>query len=42
MGESEFDVAIVGASLAGCAAATLLARQAARVALIDPIPPPTR
>jgi 2-polyprenyl-6-methoxyphenol hydroxylase-like FAD-dependent oxidoreductase len=33
-----FDVAIVGASLAGCATATLLARAGARVALIDKQP----
>jgi flavin-dependent dehydrogenase len=31
----EYDVAIVGASVAGCAAATLLGRQGARVALIE-------
>ncbi len=31
----EYDVAIVGASVAGCAAATLLARQGAGVALIE-------
>jgi flavin-dependent dehydrogenase len=32
---NEYDVAIVGASIAGCATATLLARQGARVALIE-------
>ena len=32
---SEYDVAIVGASLAGCTAATFLGRQGARVALIE-------
>jgi menaquinone-9 beta-reductase len=31
----EYDVAIVGASVAGCAAATLLGRQGARVALLE-------
>jgi menaquinone-9 beta-reductase len=31
----EYDVAVVGGSIAGCAAATLLARQGARVALIE-------
>jgi flavin-dependent dehydrogenase len=31
----EYDVAIVGASIAGCAAATMLGRQGARVALIE-------
>jgi len=31
----DFDVAVVGASLAGCAAATLYARRGARVALIE-------
>jgi menaquinone-9 beta-reductase len=36
-GES-FDVVVVGASLAGCAAATLLARGGARVALVDKHP----
>ncbi len=35
MKEPEFDVAIVGASIAGCTAATLLGRQGARVALIE-------
>ncbi len=31
----DHDVVIVGGSLAGCAAATLLAREGARVALIE-------
>ncbi len=31
----EFDVAVVGASIAGCTAATLFARRGARVALIE-------
>jgi flavin-dependent dehydrogenase len=31
----EYDVAIVGASIAGCTAATLLGRQGARIALIE-------
>jgi flavin-dependent dehydrogenase len=35
MSDREFDVAIVGASIAGCAAATFLARQGARVALVE-------
>ena len=34
----DFDVAIVGGSLAGCAAATLFARRGARVALIEKAP----
>jgi len=38
--EPEHDVAIVGASLAGCAAAILLARAGARVALIEKQPDP--
>src|SRR5918994_1721296 len=33
--ESDYDVAIVGASVAGCTAATLFARRGARVALIE-------
>src|SRR4051812_30884443 len=33
--EQRYDVAIVGASIAGCTAATLLGRQGARVALIE-------
>src|SRR6266516_589022 len=33
--QSLYDVAIVGASIAGCAAATLLARKGAKVALIE-------
>jgi flavin-dependent dehydrogenase len=35
MAEADYDVAIVGASIAGCTAATLFARQGARVALIE-------
>ncbi|HEY6461970.1 MAG TPA: NAD(P)/FAD-dependent oxidoreductase [Polyangiaceae bacterium] len=36
MGESEsFDAVVVGASLAGCTAATVLARKGARVAVVD-------
>jgi menaquinone-9 beta-reductase len=35
MTECDFDVAIVGASVAGCAAATFLGRQGARVALVE-------
>ena len=35
MRESRFDVAVVGASLAGCTAATLFARAGARVALLE-------
>ena len=37
---SEYDAVIVGASLAGCAAATLLGRSGARVALIEQHPDP--
>jgi menaquinone-9 beta-reductase len=37
---SEYDVAIVGASLAGCATATLLGRQGLSVALIEKSPDP--
>jgi flavin-dependent dehydrogenase/pimeloyl-ACP methyl ester carboxylesterase len=33
--DERYDVAVVGASLAGCTAATLLARQGARVALVE-------
>ncbi len=33
--QSQYDVAIVGASLAGCAAAILFAREGLRVALIE-------
>src|SRR3954463_15055340 len=33
--EQRYDVAIVGASIAGCTAATLLGRQGARVALVE-------
>lgn len=40
-GARDFDVAIVGASLAGCAAAILLGRQGARVALIERRPDPS-
>src|SRR5690349_12969295 len=36
----EYDVAIVGASLAGCTAAILLSRAGARVALIEKSPDP--
>src|SRR4051794_23034997 len=32
---TDFDVAIVGASIAGCTAATFLGRQGARVALVE-------
>ncbi len=35
MKDTEFDVAIVGASIAGCTAATLLGRQGATVALLE-------
>jgi flavin-dependent dehydrogenase len=35
MMEQEYDVAVVGASIAGCTAATLFARQGASVALIE-------
>lgn len=35
MSARDFDVAIVGASVAGCTAATLLGRQGARVALVE-------
>lgn len=38
---AEFDVAIVGASLAGCTAAILLSRAGARVALIEKSPDPS-
>lgn len=42
MGESEsFDAVIVGASLAGCTAATVLARKGARVAVVDRTSNPT-
>ncbi len=37
---SDYDVAIVGASLAGCATAILLARSGARVALVEKSPDP--
>jgi menaquinone-9 beta-reductase len=37
---AEYDVAIVGASLAGCATAILLARTGARVALVEKSPDP--
>lgn len=37
---SDYDVAIVGASLAGCATAILLARTGARVALVEKSPDP--
>jgi menaquinone-9 beta-reductase len=39
-GTAHYDVAIVGASLAGCATAMLLARQGARVALVEKQPDP--
>jgi flavin-dependent dehydrogenase len=39
-GRSDFDVAIVGASLAGCSAAILLAQSGARVALLEKSPDP--
>ena len=35
MRDDDFDVAIVGASIAGCTAATFLGRQGARVALVE-------
>jgi 2-polyprenyl-6-methoxyphenol hydroxylase-like FAD-dependent oxidoreductase len=35
MSGDDFDVAVVGASLAGCTTATLLARSGARVAVIE-------
>jgi len=35
MSDREFDIAIVGASIAGCTAATFLARRGARVALVE-------
>ncbi|MGH2834992.1 MAG: NAD(P)/FAD-dependent oxidoreductase [Solirubrobacteraceae bacterium] len=37
---ADYDVAIVGASLAGCAAAIMLARSGARVALLEKSPDP--
>jgi 2-polyprenyl-6-methoxyphenol hydroxylase-like FAD-dependent oxidoreductase len=37
---ADYDVAVVGASLAGCAAAILLARSGARVALVEKSPDP--
>src|ERR1700722_8323187 len=37
---ADYDVAIVGASLAGCTAAMFLARSVARVALIEKSPDP--
>jgi len=40
-GSGEYDVAVVGASLAGCAAAMLLGRQGLRVALVEKKPDPT-
>jgi flavin-dependent dehydrogenase len=39
-GASDYDVAIVGASLAGCATAILLGRAGARVALVEKSPDP--
>lgn len=38
--QTDYDVAIVGASLAGCSAAIMLARSGARVALIEKSPDP--
>jgi menaquinone-9 beta-reductase len=38
--KAEYDVAIVGASLSGCTAATLLGREGAKVALIEKRPDP--
>ena len=35
MSDNEFDVVVVGASIAGCTAATFLGRQGARVALVE-------
>jgi flavin-dependent dehydrogenase len=35
MHETDYDVAVVGASIAGCTAAILFARRGARVALIE-------
>jgi flavin-dependent dehydrogenase len=40
MRERDFDVAVVGASVAGCSAARLFAQQGARVALIERKPDP--
>src|SRR3984957_6596438 len=37
---ADYDVAIVGASLAGCSAAIMLARSGARIALIEKSPDP--
>lgn len=39
-GRADYDVAIVGASLAGCSAAIMLARSGARIALIEKSPDP--
>jgi 2-polyprenyl-6-methoxyphenol hydroxylase-like FAD-dependent oxidoreductase len=39
-GRSDYDAAIVGASLAGCATAIMLARTGARVALVEKSPDP--
>ncbi|HTR88725.1 MAG TPA: FAD-dependent oxidoreductase, partial [Solirubrobacteraceae bacterium] len=38
--DGDCDVAVVGASLAGCASAILLARAGARVALVEKSPDP--
>jgi flavin-dependent dehydrogenase len=38
---AEYDVVVVGASIAGCTAATLLGRAGARVALLERRPDPT-
>src|SRR5438445_3427128 len=35
MSVNDYDVAVVGGSIAGCTAATFLARQGARVALVE-------
>ncbi|HTA13601.1 MAG TPA: NAD(P)/FAD-dependent oxidoreductase [Solirubrobacteraceae bacterium] len=39
-GRTDYDVAIIGASLAGCSAAIMLARSGARVALVEKSPDP--
>src|SRR4051812_41400664 len=38
--DPEYDVAVVGASIGGCTAATFLARKGARVALVERRPDP--
>ena len=40
-GSGDYDVVVVGASIAGCTAATLLGRSGARVALLEQRPDPT-